>query len=78
YGDPVTTTINSGLTTAYFAKDFTVDLSTLSDNITIRLSRQDGMLRPMTFNMGSWKWSVRIWRSCNHNNQFRAYYSLFC
>ncbi|WP_288446490.1 alkaline phosphatase PhoX [uncultured Chryseobacterium sp.] len=44
YGDPVTTTINSGLTTAYFAKDFTVDLSTLSDNLELGVMRDDGII----------------------------------
>ncbi|MFS4428531.1 alkaline phosphatase PhoX [Chryseobacterium sp. S90] len=44
YGDPVTTTINSGLTTAYFAKDFTVDLSTLSDNMELGIMRDDGII----------------------------------
>ncbi|MGG1922867.1 MULTISPECIES: alkaline phosphatase PhoX [Chryseobacterium] len=44
YGDPVTTTINSGLTTAYFAKDFTVDLSTLSDTIEFGVMRDDGII----------------------------------
>lgn len=44
YGDPVTTTINSGLTTAYFAKDFTVDLSTLSDTMEFGVMRDDGII----------------------------------
>lgn len=44
YGDPVTTTINSGLTTAYFAKDFTVDLSTLSDAMELGVMRDDGIV----------------------------------
>ncbi|OCA73585.1 alkaline phosphatase PhoX [Chryseobacterium arthrosphaerae] len=44
YGDPVTTTINSGLTTAYFAKDFTVDLSALSDNMELGVMRDDGIV----------------------------------
>ncbi|AZA83375.1 twin-arginine translocation pathway signal protein [Chryseobacterium lactis] len=44
YGDPVTTTINSGLITAYFAKDFTVDLSTLSDNMELGVMRDDGIV----------------------------------
>ncbi|WP_312301517.1 alkaline phosphatase PhoX [Chryseobacterium sp.] len=44
YGDPVTTTISSGLTTAYFAKDFTVDLSVLSDNMELGVMRDDGIV----------------------------------
>lgn len=44
YGDPVTTTINSGLTTAYFAKDFTVDLATLSDTMELGVMRDDGII----------------------------------
>ncbi|RLJ32317.1 hypothetical protein CLU97_1769 [Chryseobacterium sp. 7] len=44
YGDPVTTTINSGLTTAYFAKDFTIDLSTLSDTMELGVMRDDGII----------------------------------
>jgi len=44
YGDPVTTTISSGLTTAYFAKDFTADLSTLSDNMELGVMRDDGIV----------------------------------
>ncbi|GEN67855.1 MULTISPECIES: alkaline phosphatase PhoX [Chryseobacterium] len=47
YGDPVTTTIHNGatgLTTAYFAKDFTVDLSTLSDHMELGVMRDDGIV----------------------------------
>lgn len=44
YGDPVVTTINSGLYAAYFAKDFTVDLSTLSDNMELGVMRDDGIV----------------------------------
>ncbi|WP_431609423.1 alkaline phosphatase PhoX [Chryseobacterium sp. 'Rf worker isolate 10'] len=44
YGDPVTTTINSGLTAAYFTKDFTVDFSTLSDNLELGVMRDDGII----------------------------------
>ncbi|MFP3833694.1 alkaline phosphatase PhoX [Chryseobacterium sp. SIMBA_028] len=44
YGDPVTTTIASGLTTAYFAKDITVDLATLSDNVELGVMRDDGIV----------------------------------
>ncbi|MCQ9633653.1 DUF839 domain-containing protein [Chryseobacterium sp. WG23] len=47
YGDPVTTTIHNGATgliTAYFAKDFTVDLSTLSDNMELGIMRDDGIV----------------------------------
>nr|WP_315027791.1 alkaline phosphatase PhoX [uncultured Chryseobacterium sp.] len=44
YGDPVATTINSGLITAYFAKDFTVDLSTLSDSMELGVMRDDGIV----------------------------------
>ncbi|MDH6253563.1 secreted PhoX family phosphatase [Chryseobacterium sp. H1D6B] len=44
YGDPVTTTINSGLITAYFAKNFTVDLSTLSNTVELGVMRDDGII----------------------------------
>ncbi|MEG0927416.1 MULTISPECIES: alkaline phosphatase PhoX [Chryseobacterium] len=44
YGDPVTTTIASSLTTAYFAKDITVDLATLSDNVELGVMRDDGIV----------------------------------
>ena len=47
YGDPVTTTIHNGATglvTAYFAKDFTVDLSTLSDEMELGVMRDDGII----------------------------------
>lgn len=44
YGDPVTTTISSGLTTAYFAKDITVNLSTLSDTMELGVMRDDGIV----------------------------------
>ncbi|WP_313091146.1 alkaline phosphatase PhoX [Chryseobacterium flavum] len=47
YGDPVTTTIHNGATgllTAYFAKDFTVDLSTLSDHMELGIMRDDGIV----------------------------------
>lgn len=44
YGDPVTTTINSGLITAYFAKDFNVNLSDLSDTMELGIMRDDGIV----------------------------------
>ncbi|MCJ7935842.1 MAG: DUF839 domain-containing protein [Chryseobacterium sp.] len=47
YGDPVATTIHSGATgliTAYFAKDFTVNVSTLSDNMELGIMRDDGIV----------------------------------
>lgn len=44
YGDPVTTTINSGLAAAYFAKDFTVNLSDLSTNMELGVMRDDGIV----------------------------------
>ncbi|MBK1896344.1 alkaline phosphatase PhoX [Chryseobacterium paridis] len=44
YGDPVTTTINTGLTAAYFAKDFTVNLADLSDTMELGVMRDDGIV----------------------------------
>lgn len=44
YGDPVTTTINSGLAAAYFAKDFTVNLADLSTNMELGVMRDDGIV----------------------------------
>ncbi|EJL73103.1 alkaline phosphatase PhoX [Chryseobacterium populi] len=44
YGDPVTTSTNTGLTTAYFAKDFTVNLASLSDNMELGVMRDDGIV----------------------------------
>lgn len=44
YGDPVTTTINSSLITAYFAKDFTVNLADLSDTMELGVMRDDGIV----------------------------------
>lgn len=44
YGDPVTTTINSGLITAYFAKDITVNLADLSDMMELGVMRDDGIV----------------------------------
>lgn len=44
YGDPVTTPINSGLITAYFAKDFTVNLSSLTDSMELGIMRDDGIV----------------------------------
>ncbi|MCU7613577.1 DUF839 domain-containing protein [Chryseobacterium sp. GMJ5] len=44
YGDPVTTTINSGLMTAYFAKDFTVNLADLSTTMELGVMRDDGIV----------------------------------
>lgn len=44
YGDPVTTTINSGLYAAYFAKDINVDLATLSDTMELGVMRDDGIV----------------------------------
>lgn len=44
YGDPVTTTINSGLLTAYFAKDFTVNLADLTATMELGIRRDDGII----------------------------------
>ncbi|MFC6268782.1 alkaline phosphatase PhoX [Frigoriflavimonas asaccharolytica] len=44
YGDPVTTTINSGLLTAYFAKDFTVNLADLTTTMDLGIRRDDGII----------------------------------
>jgi len=44
YGDPVTTTINNGLAAAYFVKDFTVNLSDLSNTIELGVMRDDGIV----------------------------------
>ncbi|SHM29578.1 alkaline phosphatase PhoX [Chryseobacterium polytrichastri] len=44
YGDPVTTTINSGLISAYFAKDIDVDLSELTDTLELGVMRDDGIV----------------------------------
>ncbi|ROI05186.1 DUF839 domain-containing protein [Chryseobacterium sp. G0240] len=47
YGDPVTTTIHNGATglvTAYFAKDFSVNFSSLSDNMELGVMRDDGIV----------------------------------
>jgi secreted PhoX family phosphatase len=47
YGDPVTTTIHggaTGLTTAYFAKDITVDLATLTNEMELGVMRDDGIV----------------------------------
>ncbi|MCS3529220.1 alkaline phosphatase PhoX [Chryseobacterium sp. JUb7] len=44
YGDPVTTTISSGLVTAYFAKDITVNLSDLTDTMELGIMRDDGIV----------------------------------
>lgn len=44
YGDPVTTTINSGLAAAYFAKDFTANLTDLSANMELGVMRDDGIV----------------------------------
>lgn len=44
YGDPVTTTLNTGLVTAYFAKDFNVNLSDLSDTMELGIMRDDGIV----------------------------------
>lgn len=44
YGDPVTTTTNTGLITAYFAKDFTVNLNDLSATMELGVMRDDGIV----------------------------------
>lgn len=44
YGDPVTTQTNTGLITAYFAKDFTVDLNNLSASMELGVMRDDGIV----------------------------------
>lgn len=44
YGDPVTTTLSTGLSTAYFAKDFTANLADLSANMELGVMRDDGIV----------------------------------
>ncbi|WP_294285625.1 alkaline phosphatase PhoX [uncultured Chryseobacterium sp.] len=44
YGDPVTTTTASGLATAYFAKDFTVNINDLSTTMELGVMRDDGIV----------------------------------
>lgn len=44
YGDPVTTIIGSGLATAYFTKDFTVNLADLSSSMELGVMRDDGVV----------------------------------
>ena len=47
FGDPVTTVIHNGTTgllTAYFVKDFTVNLADLSNNIEFGVRRDDGII----------------------------------
>lgn len=44
YGDPVTTQTNTGLITAYFAKDFTVNLNNLSASMELGVMRDDGIV----------------------------------
>ncbi|WP_449398272.1 hypothetical protein [Chryseobacterium wanjuense] len=44
YGDPVTTTTATGLVTAYFAKDFTVNLNDLSSTMELGIMRDDGIV----------------------------------
>lgn len=44
YGDPVTTQTSSGLITAYFAKDFTVNLNNLSASMELGVMRDDGIV----------------------------------
>lgn len=44
YGDPVTTQTNTGLITAYFARDFTVNLNSLSASMELGVMRDDGIV----------------------------------
>ncbi len=44
YGDPVTTPTATGLITAYFAKDFTVNLNDLSSTMELGIMRDDGII----------------------------------
>ncbi|MEN4760508.1 alkaline phosphatase PhoX [Chryseobacterium sp. C39-AII1] len=44
YGDPVTTQTATGLITAYFAKDITVNLADLTDNMEMGIMRDDGIV----------------------------------
>lgn len=44
YGDPVITTIAKPLNTAYFSKDFTVNLSDLTATMELGVMRDDGIL----------------------------------
>lgn len=44
YGDPVTAQTNTGLITAYFTKDFTVNLNDLSTTMELGIMRDDGIV----------------------------------
>ncbi|WP_228442100.1 hypothetical protein [Chryseobacterium nematophagum] len=44
YGDPVNTTINTGLLAAYFAKDINVNLADLTDTMELGIMRDDGIV----------------------------------
>ncbi|RMZ59926.1 DUF839 domain-containing protein [Chryseobacterium nematophagum] len=44
YGDPVNTTINTGLLAAYFAKDINVNLADLTDTMELGIMRDDGVV----------------------------------
>ncbi|KMQ68451.1 twin-arginine translocation pathway signal protein [Chryseobacterium sp. FH2] len=44
YGDPVTTQTNTGLITAYFAKDINVNLADLSNDMELGIMRDDGIV----------------------------------
>ncbi|MCG9792576.1 alkaline phosphatase PhoX [Flavobacterium algicola] len=44
YGDPVTTTITKPLNTAYFSKDFSINLSDLSTTMELGIMRDDGIV----------------------------------
>ncbi|WP_146939329.1 PhoX family protein [Chryseobacterium hagamense] len=83
YGDPVTTTTANNLVTAYFAKDFTVNLNDLSTTMELGVMRDDGIVvylngeEVVRDNMPSGTITFNTWASTTIGGSAEEVYNVF-
>lgn len=83
YGDPVTTQLNTGLITAYFAKDFTVNLNDLTQDMELGIMRDDGIVvylngvEVVRDNMPSGPITFDTWSSSTIDGSAESVYNVF-
>jgi len=83
YGDPVTTTTAGNLVTAYFAKDFTVNLNDLSSTMELGVMRDDGIVvylngeEVVRDNMPSGTITFNTWASSTIGGSAEDVYNVF-
>lgn len=83
YGDPVTTTTATGLITAYFVKDFTVNLNDLSSTVELGIMRDDGIVvylngeEVVRDNMPAGTITFDTWSSTTVDSSAESVYNIF-